>query len=125
MRANFDRVITVPIEPDTIRKTVHQLPRQPEDANIVAVQLKRKLELKNTHLQEYIRPKLLVEALRYLKKNNVFYHLRQQCWPSISPDGEEEDDDDDVDDKGCHLSSMHCKRRRGCFSTNHHHQQST
>ena len=46
---------------------------------------------------------------------------------SISPDGEEEDDDDDddVDDKGCHLSSMHCKRRRGCFSTNHHHQQST
>ena len=60
MHANFDRVITVPIEPETVRKTVHQLPRQPEDANIVAVQLKRKLELKNTHLKEYIRPKLLV-----------------------------------------------------------------
>ena len=73
MRANFDRVITVPIEPETIRKTVYQLPRQPEDANIVAVQLKRKLELKNTHLQEYIRPKLLVKALQYLKKNNIFY----------------------------------------------------
>ena len=31
------------------------------------------MELKTTHLQEYIRPKLLVEALQYLKKNNIFY----------------------------------------------------
>ena len=29
--------------------------------------------MKNTHLQEYIRPKLLVKALQYLKKNNIFY----------------------------------------------------
>ena len=47
MHANFDKVITVPIDPETVRKTVHQLPRQPEDASIVAVQLKRKLELIN------------------------------------------------------------------------------
>ena len=73
MRANFDKVITVPIEPETIQKSVQQLPRQPDDANIVAVQLKRKLELKTAHLQEYIRPKFLVGALQYLKKNNIFY----------------------------------------------------
>ena len=73
MRANFDKIITVPIEPETVRKGIHQLPRQPDDANIIAVQLKRKLELKTTHLKEYIRPKLLVKALKYLKSNNTFY----------------------------------------------------
>ena len=53
MRANFDKIITVPIEPETVRKGIHQLPRQPDDANIIAVQLKRKLELKTTHLKDH------------------------------------------------------------------------
>ena len=43
-----------------VSKTVTLLPRHPDDANIVAVQLKRKLEMKTSHLSEYIRPKQLV-----------------------------------------------------------------
>lgn len=74
MTANFDRIISVPIESDTVSKTITQLPRHPDDANIVAVQLKRKLEMKNTHLEEYIRPKQLVRALEKLKSlGNMFY----------------------------------------------------
>ena len=92
MHANFDRIITVPIEPEAVRKSVQQLPRQPEDANIVAVQLKRKLELKTTHLQEYIRPKSLVKALQYLKANNVFYQ-------NVNIDEEFEIEDCNSDDK--------------------------
>merc|ERR1712026_314743 len=66
MHANFDRVINVPIDSRTVSKTVTLLPRHPDDANIVAVQLKRKLEMKNTHLSEYIRPKNLVKAIEKL-----------------------------------------------------------
>ena len=54
------RVINVPIDSGTVSKTVTLLPRHPDDANIVAVQLKRKLEMKTSHLSEYIWPKQLV-----------------------------------------------------------------
>ena len=67
MRANFDRVISVPIGSETIGKTISKLPRHPDDANIVAVQLKRKLEMKNSHLEQYIRPKHLPKTLKKLK----------------------------------------------------------
>ena len=66
MRANFDRVISVPIEDNTVGKTVSSLPRHPNNANIVAVQLKQKLEMKTMHLEEYIRPKHLVKVLEVL-----------------------------------------------------------
>ena len=72
-KANFDRVISVPIDCETVSKTITQLPRHPDDSNIVAVQLKRKLEMKNSHLEEYIRPKTLVKALETLKRVNPFY----------------------------------------------------
>ena len=66
MDAHFDRVISVPIDYETVSKTVTLLPRHPNDANIVAMQLKRKLEMKNSHLSEYIRPKQLIKALEKL-----------------------------------------------------------
>ena len=67
MHANFDRVINVPVDSGTVSKTVTLLPRHPDDANIVAVQLKRKLEMKNSHLSEYIRPKQVVKSIEKLK----------------------------------------------------------
>ena len=74
MRANFDQVINVPLECDVISKTITQLPRRPEDAEIVPVQLKRKLELKNSHLVQFIRPKVIIKALETLKASgNQFY----------------------------------------------------
>ena len=69
-----DKVISVPIEEDTVSKTISALPRHPDDARIVAVQLKRKLEMKNTHLQEYIRPAKCIKAVETLKElGNPFY----------------------------------------------------
>ena len=75
MKSNFDKVISVPIECDDVSKTVAQLPRHPDDAEIVAVQLKRRLQLKNSHLQEYIRPQVVLKALQTLKEKfaNPFY----------------------------------------------------
>ena len=74
MKAVIDKVISVPLENQDIEKTVKTLPRQPDDAEIVAVALKRKLELKNHHLKEYIRPKGVVDAVKKLKMlKNPYY----------------------------------------------------
>ena len=75
MKSNFDKVISVPIECEDVTKTVAQLPRHPDDSHIVAVQLKRRLQLKNSHLQEYIRPQAVIKALQALKEKfaNPFY----------------------------------------------------
>ena len=74
MKAGYDKIVCVPVESDIVSKTVSQLPRHPDDANIVAVKLKKKLEIKNTYLEEYIRPKFLVKALAKLKSlGNIFY----------------------------------------------------
>ena len=46
----------------------------PKDAKLVAVQLKRKKELKKSHLQAYIRPEKVLKAVEYLKEiGNPFY----------------------------------------------------
>ena len=67
MKSNFDKVICIPLECDDVNKTVAQLPRHPDDAQIVAVQLKRRLQLKNSYLQEYLRPKVIINGLKSLK----------------------------------------------------------
>ena len=74
MKCNIDQVIRVPIECPDVSKTVSQLPRHPDDASIVAVQLKRRLHVKNSHLSQYIRPKVVLKALKALKAcGNPFY----------------------------------------------------
>ena len=74
MKANVDNVINVPIECQDISQNISKLPRKPDDAQIVAVQLKRRLQYKNSYLQEYIRPDVLKEALKTLKLlGNEFY----------------------------------------------------
>ena len=74
MKAMHDMVISVPIEEDDISKNISALPRHPDDANIVAVQLKRKVLWKNTHLEEFIRPAKCIKAVVKLKElGNPFY----------------------------------------------------
>ena len=69
-----DRVINVPLEDADIEKTVSTLPRHPEQAHLVAVQLKRKIELKTSQLEGFIRPNIVVKALKTLKsRGNIFY----------------------------------------------------
>ena len=74
MKAMIDNCIIVPIEEDDISKTISELPKHPDDAKIVAVQLKRKLEYSTMHLAEYIRPGMCIKAVQKLKElNNPFY----------------------------------------------------
>ena len=62
------------VEEDDISRTISSFPRHPDDAKIVAVQLKRKLEMKNSHLEEYIRPAKCIKAVEKLKElGNPFY----------------------------------------------------
>ena len=81
-----------PIEEDVVSKTISALPRHPDDAKIVAVQLKRKLEMKNTHLSEYIRPEKCIKAVEKLRDlGNPFYQD-----VTVNPNFMEKDDVSDV-----------------------------
>ena len=52
------------------------LPRTPNEAGLVPVKLKRKQNMKNVHLQEYINPQKLVEALKSLRVlGNKYYQF--------------------------------------------------
>jgi hypothetical protein len=74
MKAMFNKCISVPIEEDDITKTITALPQHPDDAKVVAVQLKRKIQWKNSHLEHFIRPAKCVAAVQKLKKlGNPFY----------------------------------------------------
>ena len=100
IKANFEQITCVPLDCDTVSNSVSQLPRHPDDANIVAVKLKRKLQLKNTHLQEYIRPKHLVKAVRKLKElGNIFYQNIKIDEEFLNRDNNLDDNDDDLSQK--------------------------
>ena len=74
MKAMHDKVISVPIEENDVSKTISSFPRHPDDAKVVGVQLKRKLGMKNTHLEEFIRPAKCIKAVQKLKTcGNPFY----------------------------------------------------
>jgi DNA replication protein DnaC len=49
------------------------LPRIPEHMKTVLVKLKRRLEYSNHYLYDYIRPKLVMQSLLWLKANNPLY----------------------------------------------------
>ena len=74
MGAVVDQVISVPIEIADISRNVSKLPRHPDDAEIIAVKLKRKLEYKSAHLEEFIRPKVVIRALEILKESGNKYY---------------------------------------------------
>ena len=74
MKAIQDKVICVPIEEDDVSKTITKFPRHPDDAKVVAVQLKRKIQMRNSHLEEFIRPAKCIKAVEKLKElGNPFY----------------------------------------------------
>ena len=49
-------------------RNVSKLPRHPDDAEIVAVKLKRKLEYKQSYQEEYVSIPKIVATLRLLHK---------------------------------------------------------
>ena len=78
MRAFKDAIINVPLEDEDVEKNMtNLLPRHPDDAHLVCVQLKRKVEYNNSHLAGFIRPNIVLKALQTLKErgNKYYQHV--------------------------------------------------
>ena len=61
--ATKDKIVNVPIFDRDIADTMERLPRTPDEAQLVCIELKRKLEYKNTHNTEYISVAKVEKAL--------------------------------------------------------------
>ncbi len=67
-----DTVVNVPVTDNDLQKSlsaITSLPRSPNEAGLIAVQLKRKLSYKNVVLESFVDPTKLIASLAYLKKN--------------------------------------------------------
>ena len=69
-----DRIINVPITDDSIMETLVQLPRTPAEAGLIGISLKRKIEMKNTHLKKLINPNKVFRVLQKLKEKGSPHH---------------------------------------------------
>jgi hypothetical protein len=88
-----DKVINVPIGQAGVSQSLNSLPRTIENAGIIQIQLKRKVQYKNTHCEGYIRPAKLHEALRQFKRlNNPHYkNIAIDLSVNYEPDVTDED----------------------------------
>ena len=62
-----DRIINVPIRDEAINETIKMLPRTPNEAGLIGLELKRKIELKNNHKKQLINPNKIFKWLKRLK----------------------------------------------------------
>ena len=71
-----DKIINVPVNDADILNTMERLPRTPDEAGLVEVDLKRKVEFKNTHLRQLINPDKCYKMLDLLKNSkNPYYQF--------------------------------------------------
>ena len=64
--ATKDKIVNVPINDQDIVDTMDRLPRTPDEAGLICMELKRKLEYKNIHKTEYISVAKVEAALNTL-----------------------------------------------------------
>ena len=69
-----DKILNVPVNDDNIVNTVTKLPRTPNEAGLIEVELKRKVEYKNSHKSQLINPKRCFKMLELLKKSGNRYY---------------------------------------------------
>ena len=62
-----DRIINVPIRDEAINETIKMLPRTPNEAGLIGLELKRKIEMKNNHKKQLINPTKIFKWLKRLK----------------------------------------------------------
>ena len=74
MSAVKDRLVNVPVGPADIINTMKNIPRTPNEAGLIQVKLKRKLEFRNFHKHEYIDPQKIFKTLEILKKKGHPYY---------------------------------------------------
>ncbi len=102
-----DNVVNVPVTDNDLEKTlssISSLPRDPNDAGLIAVQLKRKISFKNVVTESFVNPKKLIAALELLKnvghpgykKINIEkeYNFHFQCNKKQKSDSESSSDED-------------------------------
>ena len=72
-----DKVINIPVAPESVTNTLTMLPKTPEEAGLIEVTFKRKLEYKNSHIRgQLVDPKKLYKVLDHLKANkNPYYQF--------------------------------------------------
>ena len=71
-----DKIINIPIQDDDILNTVTRLPRTPSEAGLIEVDLKRKMEYKNSHIKKLIDPQKCFKMLEMLKNaGNIYYQF--------------------------------------------------
>ena len=63
-----DKIINVPVKDDDVINTITRLPRTPNEAGLIEVDLKRKVEYKNSHIKQLINPEKCYKMLELLKK---------------------------------------------------------
>ena len=69
-----DKQINIPITSDRINETLEKLPRTPQNAGLIGVELKRKLEYKNIHKHQLINPHKLFDFIEKAKgSGNPYY----------------------------------------------------
>ena len=112
-----DTVVNVPVSDNDLERTlssVSSLPRNPENAGLIAVQLKRKLSYKNTVTESFVNPTKLLKALLFLKhhghpgyknvsidKDYKFFLRLDKKSDEASDDNEDCSSDDNVFDDPC------------------------
>ena len=80
MSAIKDQVVNIPLTDLDIKSNLSLLPRTPDEAVVIPVQLKRKQALKNAHLEEFISPSKIRQALTTLKSlGHPHYQFDFEC----------------------------------------------
>merc|ERR1712030_88771 len=73
MPAIKDKCVVIPLEGRDVLNTVESLPRLPSESGIIDIQWKRKVGLKNTHLQAKVDPNKIFNALNFLKEQGHLF----------------------------------------------------
>ena len=64
-----DKVINVPITDEAVNNVLQQLPRTPNEAGLIGLELKRRKGMKNNHKKQLINPTKMFKVLNRLKEN--------------------------------------------------------
>ena len=72
-----DKVINIPVAPESVTNTLTMLPKTPDEAGLIEVTFKRKLEYKNSHIRgQLVDPRKLYKMLDHLKASgNPYYQF--------------------------------------------------
>ena len=75
--ATTGKIINVPVPEDSALNTINRLPRTPDEAGLIGVEVKRKLAFKNSHHKaQLINVEKIYKAIDHLKKSgNPYYQF--------------------------------------------------